>query len=141
MYRRLGDAGNEPYLPKNDSKYTAITESEREMAEPVEVKGQALAQNEPFCMVSVPVLYLSSGTVCFSQQQTGTQRRPAYAVSLYRCGSACGVAASTSGTGFFVQRRTGDGFSCRLRGTGPDLGGRSSGSPESRSRFAGRDCG
>ena len=60
---------------------------------------------------------------------------------LYIGAGACGVAASPSGTGFFVQRRTGDGFSCRLRGTGPDLGGRSSGSPESRSRFAGRDCG
>ena len=58
MYRRLGDAGNEPYLPKNDSKYTAITESEREMAEPVEVKGQALAQNEPFCMVSLFCTFL-----------------------------------------------------------------------------------
>ena len=71
MYRRSGDAGNKPYLPKNDPKYAAITESQRKMAEPVEIKGQALAQNEPFCMVSVPVLYLSSGTVCFSQQQTG----------------------------------------------------------------------
>ena len=71
MYRRSGDAGNKPYLPKNDPKYAAITESERKMAEPVEVKGQALASDEPICVVSVTVLYISSGTVCFSQQQTG----------------------------------------------------------------------
>lgn len=71
MYRRSGDAGNKPYLPKNDPKYAAITESQRKMAEPVEVKGQALASDEPICMVSVTVLYISSGTVCFSQQQTG----------------------------------------------------------------------
>ena len=64
MYRRSGDAGNKPYLPKNDSKYTAITESEREMAEPVEVKGQALAQNEPFWVVSVSAMYVSSGPFC-----------------------------------------------------------------------------
>ena len=84
MYRRSGDAGNKPYLPKNDPKYAAITESERKMAEPVEVKGQALASDEPICVVSVTVLYISSGTVCFSQQQTGIQRRIAYALSLYR---------------------------------------------------------
>ncbi len=47
MYRRSGDAGNKPYLPKNDPKYAAITESQRKMAEPVEVKGQALASDEP----------------------------------------------------------------------------------------------
>lgn len=29
MYRRSGDAGNKPYLPKNDPKYAAITESQR----------------------------------------------------------------------------------------------------------------
>ena len=34
MYRRSGDAGNKPYLPKNDPKYAAITESQRKMAEP-----------------------------------------------------------------------------------------------------------
>lgn len=66
MYRRSGDAGNEPYLPKNDPKYTAITESQRKMAEPVEIKRQALAQDEPLCVVSVSVLYISSGTVSFS---------------------------------------------------------------------------
>lgn len=48
MYRRSGDAGNKPYLPKNDPKYAAITESQRKMAEPVEVKGQALASDERF---------------------------------------------------------------------------------------------
>lgn len=66
MHRRSGDAGNEPYLQKNDPKYTAITESQRKMAEPVEVKGQALAQDEPLCVVSVTVMYVSSGAVCFS---------------------------------------------------------------------------
>ena len=93
MYRRSGDAGNKPYLPKNDPKYAAITESERKMAEPVEVKGQALASDEPICVVSVTVLYISSGTVCFSQQQTGIQGRIAYALSLYR-GSSAGSTAS-----------------------------------------------
>ena len=47
MYRWPWDAGNKPYLQKNDPKYTAITESQRKMAEPVEVKGQALASDEP----------------------------------------------------------------------------------------------
>lgn len=65
-------------------KYATITESQRKMAEPVEVKGQALASDEPICMVSVTVLYISSGTVCFSQQQTGIQGRIVYALSLYR---------------------------------------------------------
>ena len=51
------------------------------------------------------------------------------------------IAASETGTGFFLQRRTCDGFPCRLRGTGTDLGGRNSSSPEDRSRFAGRDRG
>ena len=64
MYRRSGDAGNKPYLPKNDPKYAAITESQRKMAEPVEVKRQALAQNEPFCVVSVSAMYVSSGPFC-----------------------------------------------------------------------------
>ena len=36
MYRWPWDAGNKPYLQKNDPKYTAITESQRKMAEPVE---------------------------------------------------------------------------------------------------------
>lgn len=71
MYRRSGDAGNKPYLPKNDPKYAAITESQRKMAEPVEVKGQALASDEPICMVSVTVLYISSGTVCFLNSRLG----------------------------------------------------------------------
>lgn len=64
MHRRTWDAGNEPYLQKNDPKYTAITESQRKMAEPVEVKRQALAQNEPFCVVSVSAMYVSSGPFC-----------------------------------------------------------------------------
>ena len=102
MYRRSGDAGNKPYLPKNDSKYAAITESERKMAEPVEVKGQALASDEPICVVSVTVLYISSGTVCFSQQQTGIQGRIAYALSLYRGSSAGSTASSSSGIGLFL---------------------------------------
>ena len=59
MYRWPWDAGNKPYLQKNDPKYTAITESQRKMAEPVEVKRQALAQNEPFCVVSVSAMYVS----------------------------------------------------------------------------------
>ena len=33
MYRWPWDAGNKPYLQKNDPKYTAITESQRKMAE------------------------------------------------------------------------------------------------------------
>ena len=57
------------------------------------------------------------------------------------CSCACDIAASETGTGFFLQRRTCDGFPCRLRGTGTDLGGRNSSSPEDRSRFAGRDRG
>ena len=61
MYRRSGDAGNKPYLPKNDPKYAAITESQRKMAEPVEIKGQALASDEPICVVSVTMLYLYIG--------------------------------------------------------------------------------
>ena len=60
MYRWPWDAGNKPYLQKNDPKYTAITESQRKMAEPVEVKRQALAQNEPFCVVSVSAMILNS---------------------------------------------------------------------------------
>ena len=64
MYRWPWDAGNKPYLQKNDPKYTAITESQRKMAEPVEVKRQALAQNEPFCVVSVSAMYVSSGPFC-----------------------------------------------------------------------------
>ena len=28
MYRRSGDAGNKPYLPKNNPKYATITESQ-----------------------------------------------------------------------------------------------------------------
>ena len=92
----------EPYLPKNDPKYAAITESQRKMAEPVEVKGQALASDEPICMVSVTVLYISSGTVCFSQQQTGIQGRIVYALSLYRGGSAGSTASSSSGIGLFL---------------------------------------
>ena len=63
MYRRSGDAGNTSYLPKNDPKYAAITESQRKMAEPVEIKGQALASDEPICVVSVTVLYISSWNV------------------------------------------------------------------------------
>ena len=95
MYRRS-------YLPKNDPKYAAITESQRKMAEPVEVKGQALASDEPICVVSVTVLYISSGTVCFSQQQTGIQGRIVYALSLYRGGSAGSTASSSSGIGLFL---------------------------------------
>mgnify|MGYP007001924659 CR=1 FL=1 len=72
------------------------------MAEPVEVKGQALASDEPICMVSVTVLYISSGTVCFSQQQTGIQGRIVYALSLYRGGSAGSTASSSSGIGLFL---------------------------------------
>ena len=102
MYRRSGDAGNKPYLPKNDPKYAAITESQRKMAEPVEIKGQALASDEPICVVSVTVLYISSGTVCFSQQQTGIQGRIVYALSLYRGGSAGSTASSSSGIGLFL---------------------------------------
>ena len=70
--------------------------------EPVEVKGQALASDEPICMVSVTVLYISSGTVCFSQQQTGIQGRIVYALSLYRGGSAGSTASSSSGIGLFL---------------------------------------
>ena len=66
MYRRTGNAGNKSYLQKNDPKYTAITESQGKMAESVEVQRQALAQDEPFCMVSISGLYLSPGTVGFS---------------------------------------------------------------------------
>ena len=102
MYRWPWDAGNKPYLQKNDPKYTAITESQRKMAEPVEVKGQALASDEPICMVSVTVLYISSGTVCFSQQQTGIQGRIVYALSLYRGGSAGSTASSSPGIGLFL---------------------------------------
>ena len=98
MYRRSGDAGNKPYLPK----YAAITESQRKMAEPVEIKGQALASDEPICVVSVTVLYISSWTVCFSQQQTGIQGRIVYALSLYRGGSAGSTASSSSGIGLFL---------------------------------------
>ena len=71
MYRRSGDAGNKPYLPKNDPKYAAITESQRKMAEPVEIKGQALASDEPICVVSVTVLYISSWNVCFLNSRLG----------------------------------------------------------------------
>ena len=102
MYRWPWDAGNKPYLQKNDPKYTAITESQRKMAEPVEIKGQALASDEPICVVSVTVLYISSWTVCFSQQQTGIQGRIVYALSLYRGGSAGSTASSSSGIGLFL---------------------------------------
>ena len=64
MYRWPWDAGNKPYLQKNDPKYTAITESQRKMADPVEVKRQALAQYAPFCVVSVSAMYGSSGPFC-----------------------------------------------------------------------------
>ena len=102
MYRWPWDAGNKPYLQKNDPKCTAITESQRKMAEPVEIKGQALASDEPICVVSVTVLYISSWTVCFSQQQTGIQGRIVYALSLYRGGSAGSTASSSSGIGLFL---------------------------------------
>ena len=102
MYRWPWDAGNKPYLQKNDPKYTAITESQRKMAEPVEIKGQALASDEPICVVSVTVLYISSWNVCFSQQQTGIQGRIVYALSLYRGGSAGSTASSSSGIGLFL---------------------------------------
>ena len=52
--------------------------------------------------VSVTVLYISSGTVCFSQQQTGIQGRIVYALSLYRGGSAGSTASSSSGIGLFL---------------------------------------
>ena len=102
MHRRTWDAGNEPYLQKNDPKYTEITEPERKMAEHVEIKRQASSQNEPFRMVSIPVQYFPSGSVCFSEQQTGTQRRSADALSLYRSSSSGRSASASAGTGFFV---------------------------------------
>lgn len=91
MHRRTWDAGNEPYLQKNDPKYTEITEPERKMAEHVEIKRQASSQNEPFRVVSVPAQHLPSGSVCFSEQQTWTCRRTAHAVSLYRGSCACSL--------------------------------------------------
>ena len=41
------------------------------MAEPVEIKGQALASDEPICMVSVTVLYISSGLSVFLNSRLG----------------------------------------------------------------------
>ena len=102
MHRRTWDAGNEPYLQKNDPKYTEITEPERKMAEHVEIKRQASSQNEPFRVVSVPAQHLPSGSVCFSEQQTWTCRRTAHALSLYRGSCACSSPASETGTGFFL---------------------------------------
>ena len=72
MYRRTWDAGNEPYLQKNDPKYAEITEPEGKMAEHVEIKRQASSQDEPFRVVSVPVQHVPTGSVCFSEQQTWT---------------------------------------------------------------------
>ena len=102
MHRRAWDAGNEPYLQKNNPKYTEITEPERKMAEHVEIKRQASSQNEPFRVVSVPAQHFPSGSVCFSEQQTRTCRRTAHAVSLYRGSCASSSPASATGTGFFL---------------------------------------
>ena len=48
-----------------------LQNSQRKMAEPVEIKGQALASDEPICVVSVTVLYISSWNVCFLNSRLG----------------------------------------------------------------------
>ena len=73
MHRRTWDAGNEPYLQKNNPKYTEITEPERKMAEHVEIKRQASLLSTFLLVLSVflnnrlghaeglPMLYLYIG--------------------------------------------------------------------------------
>ena len=72
MYRRSGDAGNKPYLPKNDPKYAAITESERKMAEPLEDQGQASQQDESSCVGTVASFSGVPGTGSFFSHQART---------------------------------------------------------------------
>ena len=134
-YRRM--------LKSTGSKNTGTknTQGEGKMAETLENTGQASSQNESAGVVSGTFVHCDSWLCHLFFQDVKDRRGTSSDLSV--CGRHCtgGVIALTSGVGFFLQRRAGDGYVGRLCGADEKLDRRDSSCEKSGPCFTGRNRG
>ena len=124
------NADDKPHLQKNAEKYRkqkhrhekhprskqqSADQPEGKMAETLENTGQASSQNESACVVSGTFVHCDSWLCHLFFQDVKDRRGTSSDLSV--CGRHCtgGVIALTSGVGFFLQRRAGDGYVEQMR--------------------------
>ena len=150
------NADDKPHLQKNAEKYRkqkhrhekhprsrqqSADQPEGKMAETLENTGQASSQNESAGVVSGTFVHCDPW-LCHLFFPDVKDRRGASS-DLSVCGRHCTsyIIAFASGSGFFLQRRAGDGHADRLCGADEKLGRRDSCCEKSGPRFTGRNRG
>ena len=150
------NADDKPHLQKNAEKYRkqkhrhekhprskqqSADQPEGKMAETLENTGQASSQNESAGVVSGTFVHCDSWLCHLFFQDVKDRRGTSSDLSV--CGRHCtgGVIALTSGVGFFLQRRAGDGYVGRLCGADEKLDRRDSSCEKSGPCFTGRNRG
>ena len=108
------------------SRQQSADQPEGKMAETLENTGQASSQNESAGVVSGTFVHCDSWLCHLFFQDVKDRRGTSSDLSV--CGRHCtgGVIAFTSGVGFFLQRRAGDGYVGRLCGADEKLDRRDS---------------
>lgn len=108
------------------SRQQSADQPEGKMAETLENTGQASSQNESAGVVSGTFVHCDSWLCHLFFQDVKDRRGTSSDLSV--CGRHCtgGVIALTSGVGFFLQRRAGDGYVGRLCGADEKLDRRDS---------------
>ena len=142
-YRRmLKSTGSKTTARKTPKEQAAAADQpEGKMAEALENTGQASSQNESAGVVSGTFVHCDSWLCHLFFQDVKDRRGTSSDLSV--CGRHCtgGVIALTSGVGFFLQRRAGDGYVGRLCGADEKLDRRDSRREKSGPCFTGRNRG